>query len=127
MSNVAQGMIVYPKMLEKHLREELPFMATENIMMAAVEAGGDRQQLHEKIRQYSQQAGAHVKLEGRPNDLLDMLKGDESFAGLDFDKLMDPEAFIGRSAAQVDEFVTSHVDPLRDAFSVQIEEEELRV
>lgn len=127
MSNVAGGMVVYPKMLEKHLREELPFMATENIMMAAVEAGGDRQELHEKIRQYSQLAGEHVKLEGRPNDLLDMLKEDDSFSGLDFESLMDPSAFVGRSSAQVDEFVDRHVNVLRERYASDLVDEELRV
>ena len=127
MSNVASGMVVYPKMLQKHLREELPFMATENIMMAAVELGGDRQQLHEKIRQYSQEAGAHVKLEGKPNDLLDMLKQDKEFSGVDIDGLMDPDAFVGRSAQQVDEFVQTIVDPIRDRHQADDSDEDLRV
>ena len=126
MSNVADGMVVYPRMIEKHLMSELPFMASENIMMAAVEAGGNRQDLHEKIRQYSQQAGANVKQEGKDNNLLELLQADPDFEGLDFGKLMDPKAFVGRSVVQVEEFLSQHVDPLRDRYS-PIESEDPRV
>lgn len=126
MSNVADGMVVYPRMIEKHLMSELPFMASENIMMAAVEAGGNRQDLHEKIRQYSQQAGANVKQEGKDNNLLELLQADPDFEGLDFEKLMDPKAFVGRSVVQVEEFLSQHVDPLRDRYS-PIESEDPRV
>lgn len=128
LSNVADGMVVYPKMIEKHLMSELPFMATENILMAAVDAGGDRQQLHEKIRQYSQEAGANVKVQGLENNLLDLLRADEAFANLDFDEILQPSEFVGRSADQVEEFISEHVDPLRNEFSdARLEEEELRV
>ncbi len=129
LSNVAEGMVVYPKMIEKQLMFELPFMASENIMMAAVEKGGDRQALHEKIRQFSQEAGANVKLRGQENNLLELLRNDPDFEALDFDALMDPAAFIGRSAEQVDEFLEQCVTPIRNqqADSERLEEEELRV
>ena len=126
MSNVADGMVVYPRMIEKQLMSELPFMASENIMMAAVEAGGNRQDLHEKIRQYSQQAGANVKMEGQDNNLLELLKTDPDFANLDFEKLMDPGAFIGRSVAQVEEFLQHHVHPLKDRYG-NVDTEDPRV
>lgn len=127
MSNVASGLVVYPKMIQRHLQQELPFMATENILMAAVEAGGNRQDLHEKIRQYSQEAAAEVKLEGRSNDLIDRLKQDADFTNLPFDELMNPSAFVGRSAQQVDEFLGEHVEPLKARYSDELSEEELRV
>ena len=127
MSNIAQGMVVYPKMIERHLNQELPFMATENILMAAVEAGGNRQELHEKIRRYSQEAATEVKLEGRSNDLIERLQQDEDFENLPFDELMNPAAFIGRSAEQVDEFLASHVEPIRNRYAQDGGDEELRV
>ena len=96
--NVAAGLVVYPRVIERLLMEELPFMATENILMAAVDAGGDRQKLHEKIRQHSQAAGAVVKEQGQPNDLLDRLAKDESFAGIDLECIMDVSQFVGRAA-----------------------------
>ena len=128
MANVADGMVVYPRMIEKHLLSELPFMASENILMAAVEAGGNRQDLHEKIRQFSQQAGNNVKLEGKENNLLDLLREDSDFAGLDFERLLDPSAFVGRSVEQVDEFLASHVDPIRQRYEAGgLESEDPRV
>ena len=84
--NIASGLVVYPQVIARHLREELPFMATENILMAAVAAGGDRQELHERIRQHSQAAAANVKQQGGDNDLLDRLARDSAFAGLDWDR-----------------------------------------
>ena len=126
--NVADGMVVYPRMIGKHLQEELPFMATENILMAAVETGGDRQQLHEKIRQYSQQAAGNVKNEGLPNNLLELLGADEDFASLDFSEILNPEAFVGRSAQQVEEFLRLEVDPVRARYAQDdLGDEELRV
>ena len=126
--NVADGMVVHPRMIGKHLQEELPFMATENILMAAVETGGDRQQLHEKIRQYSQQAAGNVKNEGLPNNLLELLGADEDFASLDFSEILNPEAFVGRSAEQVEEFLRLEVDPVRARYAQDdLGDEELRV
>ena len=114
--NVASGLVVYPGVIAKNLREELPFMASENILMAAVAAGGDRQELHERIRQHSQAAGAVVKNEGRPNDLIERLRSDEAFAGLDFTAAMDPAQFVGRAPQQVDEFLTEIVTPIRQRY-----------
>ncbi|MCR5160334.1 MAG: adenylosuccinate lyase [Lachnospiraceae bacterium] len=115
--NVTDGLKVYPKVIEKHLLAELPFMATENIMMDAVKAGGDRQEMHEKIRTLSMEAGRHVKEEGRENDLLELIAADPAF-GLKLDDLkksMDPSRYTGRSAYQVDRFVKECVQPVLDA------------
>ena len=110
--NIATGLVVYPQVIARHLAEELPFMASENLMMAAVAAGGDRQQLHELIRRHSQAAGAVVKQEGRPNDLLDRLTADAAFAKVDFASALDPAGFVGRAPEQVDEFLKSVVAPI---------------
>jgi adenylosuccinate lyase len=104
---------VYPKVIEKHLRAELPFMATENILMAAVEKGGDRQVLHEKIRRHSQAAGEVVKQEGGENDLLERLGEDPDFAGVDIEAQLDPARFVGRAPEQVDAFLENLVEPIR--------------
>ena len=111
--NVATGLVVYPQVIAKHLREELPFMATENILMAAVAAGGDRQTLHERIRQHSQAAAAVVKEQGGANDLIARLKADKAFAGVDVDAAIDPAKLTGRSKEQVDEFLSEIVEPIR--------------
>ena len=115
--NVVDGLVVYPKVIEQHLMNELPFMATENIMMDAVKAGGDRQELHEKIRQHSMAAGRVVKEEGKPNDLLERIAGDPSF-GMTMEQLqsiMKPENFVGRAPQQVEEFVEEVIQPILDA------------
>lgn len=117
MQNVSTGMVVHEKQVAKHLAEELPFMATEAIMMAAVAQGADRQEIHEVIREHSIAAGLSVKEEGKPNDLLDRLKAEESFANVDIDGLVDPLAFVGRSPEQVDEFVSEVVAPIREKYS----------
>ncbi|HEX3998273.1 MAG TPA: adenylosuccinate lyase [Pirellulales bacterium] len=111
--NIASGMVVYPQVVARHLAEELPFMATENILMAAVAAGGDRQSLHEQIRRHSQAAAAEVKDRGRANDLLDRLASDPLFAKVDLKKSLDPAGFVGRAPQQVDEFLTEVVEPIR--------------
>ena len=110
--------MVYPKVIEAHLMKELPFMATENIMMDAVKAGGDRQELHEKIRVLSMEAGRHVKEEGRENDLLDLIAADPSFSlsEEDLQKCMDPSRYTGRSAYQVDRYLSETVYPLLDRY-----------
>ena len=118
--NVARGMVVYPEVIGRRLREELPFMATENILMAAVAAGGDRQDLHERIREHSQAAAAEVKQHGRPNDLLDRLQADPAFSAVDVDAVMDPAAFIGRAPEQVDAFIADHVEPVRQRYAKQL-------
>lgn len=114
--NVTDGLVVYPKVVENNLLAELPFMASENIMMAAVEAGGDRQELHEQIRKHSVAAGAVVKGEGRPNDLLERLAGDPMFAAVDIRAATDPAKFVGRAPQQVDEFLAEVVEPIRQRY-----------
>jgi adenylosuccinate lyase len=114
--NIASGMVVYPQVIAKQLREELPFMVTENILMAAVAAGGDRQTLHERLRQHSQAAAAVVKEQGGQNDLIDRIKQDPAFATVDIDATIDPSKLIGRSAEQVDEFLAEVVAPLRQRY-----------
>lgn len=117
MLNVTQGLVVYPATIAAHIAAELPFMATENILMAAVQAGGDRQELHERIRLHSMAAAEQVKMHGRPNDLLDRLRSDEAFAGLDFEKLLNPSDFVGRAPQQVDEFIAAEVQPIREQYA----------
>lgn len=110
--NVLEGLVVYPRVIQRNLEAELPFMATENILMAAVAAGGDRQELHERIRRHSQAAAAMVKQQGAPNDLLERLAEDPAFASMDFDAALRPEKFIGRAPQQVDEFLNEVLEPL---------------
>ncbi|MEM9657326.1 MAG: adenylosuccinate lyase, partial [Planctomycetota bacterium] len=115
--NVAEGLVVYPEVIAKNLREELPFMATENLLMAAVEAGGDRQDLHERIRRHSQAAAAEVKQHGRPNDLLQRLANDGAFDRIDLQESMAPTGLIGRSPEQVDEFLEEVVTSIRARYA----------
>src|SRR6185369_6189088 len=115
--NIATGLVVYPQVIAKHLREELPFMATENILMAAVAAGGDRQTLHEKIRQHSQAAAAVVKEQGGANDLIARLKADKDFAAADIDAAIEPGTLTGRSKEQVDEFLGEIVTPIKRRYA----------
>jgi adenylosuccinate lyase len=110
--NVARGLVVYPQVIAKGLAAELPFMATENILMAAVAAGGDRQELHERIRRHSHAATAVVKGEGGSNDLLDRLAADPAFAGVDLQAALEPARYVGRAPQQVDEFLTGVVEPI---------------
>lgn len=127
-SKVTAGMVVYPQVIRKHLMEELPFMATENILMAAVTAGGDRQDLHERIRVHSQAAAAVVKGEGGSNDLLARLAADEAFKGVDLQAAIDPAGLVGRSPEQVDEFLAEEIEPLRSQVKkVDAAEGEIRV
>jgi adenylosuccinate lyase len=118
--NIADGIVVYPRVIEKHVMEELPFMATENILMEAVKKGGDRQELHEKIRQHSLASAGRVKNDGQPNDLIERIAGDPAF-GLsleDIKEVLKPENYIGRCPQQVDEFLEEHVYPLLEANQV---------
>jgi adenylosuccinate lyase len=110
--NVSSGLVVYPKVIAAHVASELPFMATENILMAGVKAGGNRQELHEKIRRHSQAAAQQVKKLGKPNDLLKRLKADPAFKKVNFKKVLDPKAYIGRAPQQVDEFLRDIVAPV---------------
>ncbi|HUV64078.1 MAG TPA: adenylosuccinate lyase [Sedimentisphaerales bacterium] len=118
--NVAGGLVVYPKVIAAHVAAELPFMATENILMAAVKAGGNRQELHEKIRLHSHAAAAQVKNLGKPNDLVGRLRADVAFAKIDFDKILDPASYIGRAAQQVDEFISGVLTPIRRRYQKQL-------
>ncbi len=114
--NVADGMVVYPKVIESRIMSELPFMATENIMMQAVKQGGDRQELHEKIRELSMEAGKNVKVNGGPNNLIDLIAADGSF-NLDIDALkaiLKPENYVGRAPQQTEEFIDNVVQPILD-------------
>ncbi|MEM7812855.1 MAG: adenylosuccinate lyase [Planctomycetota bacterium] len=113
---VADGMVVYPQVVAAKLAEELPFMATEEVLMAGVAAGGDRQELHEAIRVHSVAAAAEVKEHGRSNDLIDRLKGDPLFASVDLESTLDPARYVGRSAEQVEEFLGEIVGPLRERY-----------
>ena len=112
--NVVDGLVVYPKVIEKRLMSELPFMATENIMMDAVKAGGDRQELHEKIRTLSMEAGRNVKVEGKDNNLLELIAADPAFNMTleDLRKTMDPAKYVGRSKEQVEAFLSGVIRPL---------------
>ena len=115
--NVVDGLVVYPKVIEKRLMSELPFMATENIMMDAVKAGGDRQEMHEKIRTLSMEAGKNVKEKGLDNNLLELIANDPSFnmSLEDLQKKMDPSKYVGRSPEQVEEFLRDEIQPILDA------------
>ena len=115
--NVVDGLVVYPKVIEKRLMSELPFMATENIMTDAVKAGGDRQEMHEKIRTLSMEAGKNVKEKGLDNNLLELIANDPSFnmSLEDLQKTMDPSKYVGRSPEQVEEFLRDEIQPILDA------------
>ena len=115
--NVVDGLVVYPKVIEKHLMSELPFMATENIMMDAVKKGGNRQDLHERIRELSMEAGRTVKVEGKDNNLLELIAADPEFNMTleELQETMDPSKYIGRSKEQVDAFLENHVRPILNA------------
>lgn len=125
--NISGGLAVYPHVIARHLREELPFMATENILMAAVQAGGDRQTLHERIRQHSLAAAAVVKQQGGANDLISRLTSDPAFAGVDVEAAIDPATLTGRSKQQVDEFLVEIVAPIRERYGNESFHTDLRV
>ena len=117
--NVVDGLVVYPKVIRKHMMAELPFMATENIMMDAVKAGGDRQELHERIRELSMEAGKNVKVNGEENNLLELIAADPAF-GLsleDLKKTMEPSRYVGRAPEQVDAFLGQVVKPILEKYS----------
>lgn len=127
--NIARGLVVYPKVIEANLASELPFMATEEILMAGVRAGGDRQDLHERIRVHSLAAARMVKEEGQANDLMARLAGDAAFAGVDLTGALDARRYVGRAPEQVDAFVRDVVGPIRERYSAALasDGEELRV
>ena len=115
--NVVDGLVVYPKVIEKHMMAELPFMATENIMMDAVKAGGDRQELHERIRELSMEAGKTVKVEGKDNNLLELIATDPAFNLTleELQKSMDPAKYTGRAKEQTERFISQVVQPILDS------------
>lgn len=115
--NVSSGLVVYPKVIEAHLMAELPFMATENILMDAVKAGGDRQELHERIRVHSMEAGKVVKEQGKPNDLLERIAADPAFniSKEALQKVMKPELYVGRAPEQTSEFLNGVIKPILSA------------
>ena len=127
MINVSQGLVVYEKMIKRHIDDELPFMATENILMEAVKLGGDRQELHEKIRQYSQEAGRRVKEEGLNNNLISLIEKDDSFKPVKdkMNEILDARNFIGRAPEQVEEFINEYISPLlsqnKDKINVKVD------
>jgi adenylosuccinate lyase len=118
--NVTAGLVVYPKVIAAHLEAELPLMATENILMAAVTAGGDRQDLHERIRRHSQAAATVVKEQGGANDLLERLAADRAFAKVDLAAVIEPSRFVGRAPQQVDEFIAEVIGPVRAKYSEKL-------
>ena len=115
--NVSENLVVYDKVIAKHVYAELPFMATENIMMECVKAGGNRQELHERIRVLSMEAGKRVKLEGKDNNLIELIKEDELFAPVHgkLDEILDAKKFIGRAPTQTVEFIETEIDPILEA------------
>jgi adenylosuccinate lyase len=118
--NVLDGVVVYPKVIAARVAAELPFMASENILMAGVQAGGNRQQLHERIRQHSQAAAVQVKRFGKPNDLIARLKADGAFRKINLQNVLNPKHYIGRAPQQVDEFIAASVTPIRRKYRQQL-------
>lgn len=116
--NVVDGLVVYPKVIEKHMMSELPFMATENIMMDAVKKGGNRQELHEKIRELSMEAGRNVKAEGKENNLLELIAADPAFHMTleELQKTMEPSRYVGRARQQVDSYLSKEIYPLLESY-----------
>jgi len=128
MINVTRGIVVYPNTVASNLARELPFMATENLLMAAVRQGADRQEVHELIRTHAQAAAQRVKEEGAENDLLERLEGEPAFQGVDLHGVLDPHQYVGRAPQQVDVFVEQVVEPIRRRYDAQLDREvELKV
>jgi adenylosuccinate lyase len=111
--NIVPGLVVHPAVIARHVAEHLPFMATENLLMAAVQAGGDRQDLHERIRIHSLAAAERMKDGAAENDLLDRIRNDPTFPAMDLDGVLDPSRYIGRSVRQVEEYLAREVEPIR--------------
>lgn len=122
LENITAGLVVYPKVIERRINQELPFMSTENIIMAIVKKGGDRQICHEKIRLLSQEAGAQVKQQGKDNDFLDRVRADPYFAPIldDLDQLLQPSTYVGRAPEQVVEFIEEEVEPILDQYKTEL-------
>ncbi len=123
LQNIFEGMVVYPKVIEVRIAQELPFMASENILMEMVKNGGaDRQDCHERIRVHSQLAGNNVKIEGKPNNLIELLKNDPYFAPVHhkMDEMLNPREFIGRCDKQVEEFLEQVVRPILEKYQADL-------
>lgn len=120
MNNIVDGLVVYPRTIEKNLQAELPFMATEEMLMAVVKRGADRQEAHEVIRTHSQAAARRVKEEAQSNDLLDRLRGEAMFQGIDLSAVLEADRFVGRAPQQVDEFIEQVVQPVRTRYAGQL-------
>ena len=126
--NVARGLVVYPKTIESAVMAELPFMATEEILMAGVRAGGDRQELHERIRTHSLAASEVVKSQGKPNDLIERLGGDDAFSKIKLTEVLQPSSYVGRAPQQVDRFLKQVVEPIRRRYADKLGQQvELKV
>lgn len=124
LQNVTEGLVVYEKVIEKNIMKELPFMASENFIMAMVTLhGADRQECHEKLRVLSHQSGYCVKMEGKDNDLVERIKADPYFAPImpDIDRLLDPKTFVGRAPQQVEEFLQEEVHPVLNKYHGQLD------
>ena len=120
MLGVVSGLVVHEPVIRRHLMEELPFVATENILMAAVKAGGDRQELHEKIRAHSHAAAKRMKETGEPNDLLSRLKSDPAFAKADLAAALDPSQYVGLAPLQTEHYVAKVVRPALEPFKCEL-------
>ncbi|WAM35284.1 adenylosuccinate lyase [Caldicellulosiruptor acetigenus] len=120
--NVASGLVVYERMIERHIQQELPFMATENILMEAVKRGGDRQDLHERIRRYSMEAGRNVKEFGKENNLIELISNDPSFklSKEEIEAILDPKKFVGRAPSQVQEYYDEYVKPILEKYKDEL-------
>jgi adenylosuccinate lyase len=118
--NIAGGLVVHPEVIARNVAEALPYMATENILMAAVARGGDRQVLHERIRQHSHAVSAALKAGAARNDLIERLQADPAFADVDFAQLVQPGNFVGRAPQQVDEFLAQEIEPIRRCYPQQL-------
>src|SRR5262249_39181516 len=114
--NIVPRLVVHPAVIGRHVAEELPFMATENVLMAAVQAGGDRQYLHERIRTHALAASARLKDGAQENDLISRLAGDSAFPALDFSALLEPKRYTGRASEQVSAFLSAEVEPIRQRY-----------
>ena len=121
--NITEGLVVYDKIIEKHINMELPFMATEIILMECVKAGGDRQELHERIRVHSMDASARVKLEGLDNNLIDLIKADEAFKPIfnQIDSILKAENFIGAASMQVDDYISNIINTILDNYKDKLD------
>jgi adenylosuccinate lyase len=129
LENVAEGIVVWPRVIERNMKAQLPFLATEEILMAGVRAGGDRQDLHERVRVHSREAARQIKEEGKPNPLLELIAADPAFAAIQaqLPDLLDPSRFIGRCPEQVDAFLTDEVEPRLAGVEISGGDDELRV